>query len=301
MFRNSKTLLSLFRRDRIRGLHTKVQNLAQTGEGLKDGEIIEWFVKPGDLVNEYDKLCRVQSDKATIDITSAYNGIVHTLSGKVGDIISVGQPLVHIECKKEQQRQLLDKVLLKGYQRAMAKSMSMSASIPHCYAFDIVRSSQKINTAQAVHVLAKAVSQTPIMNAILGDDHSYTIPEGVHINIAINTPHGLVVPCIHDAQCKSLQVIEEEIQNFKHLAMERRLSPKHLEGGSITLSNIGSIGIMSGLGVIQPRQAAIVTIGKMVKDHDGMHAMHVSVSGDHRIIDGYTLATFLKNFSHCLS
>lgn len=298
MLQASKTLVSLFRRDRIRSLHTKVQNLAQTGEGLKDGEIIEWFVKPGDLVNEYDKLCRVQSDKATIDITSAYNGIVHTLSGEVGDIVSVGQPLVQIECEKEKQQP--HKVLLKGYQRAMAKSMSVSASIPHCYAFDIVRSSQKINTARAVHMLAKAVSQTPIMNAILGDDDSYTIPEGVHINIAISTPHGLAVPCIHDAQCKSLQAIEEEIRHFKHLATERRLSPKHLEGGSITLSNIGSIGIMSGLGVIQPKQAAIVTIGKMVNDHDGMHAMHVSVSGDHRIIDGYTLATFLKNFSNCL-
>ena len=77
-----------------RALHTKqVQNLAQTGEGLKDVEIIEWFVKPGDLVSQYDMLCRVHSDKATIDVTSAYDGKIDYLSSQVGEIVAVGDPL----------------------------------------------------------------------------------------------------------------------------------------------------------------------------------------------------------------
>ena len=65
----------------------------QTGEGLRDGEVLEWFVGPGDAVKQYDLLCRVQSDKATIDVPSAFDGTIQSLSSQVGDIVAVGEPL----------------------------------------------------------------------------------------------------------------------------------------------------------------------------------------------------------------
>ncbi|MCP4893901.1 MAG: hypothetical protein GY911_08825 [Actinomycetales bacterium] len=70
----------------------------QTGEGLRDGEIVEWLVRPGEDVKKYDPLCRVQSDKATVDVTSAHDGTIKSLSGRVGDVLRVGEPLCVFSC-----------------------------------------------------------------------------------------------------------------------------------------------------------------------------------------------------------
>ncbi len=294
-----------------RALHTKqVQNLAQTGEGLKDGEIIEWFVKPGDLVSQYDMLCRVHSDKATIDVTSAYDGKIDSLSSQVGEIVAVGDPLCTFSTldgeTKESDETQEEKVEIKGYRRAMFRAMQKSVSIPHCHAFDIVSLKKKINTAQAVKSLSEAVKENPIMHAKIDNNgESYTIPTDIHVGVAMNTPHGLVVPCVRNCQDKTVEQIGSEIERLRHLANERCLTKSDIEGSTITLSNIGSIGILSGVGVIHPQQTSIVTIGKIVtgqttEDGNMSHSMHISVSSDHRIIDGFILGSFLRAFSASL-
>ncbi|CAO3589208.1 unnamed protein product [Absidia cylindrospora] len=91
------------------GLHTTIsrQNvksflLADIGEGITDCEVIQWFVEPGQTVLEFDKICEVQSDKATVEITSRYAGKVLKLYHNVHDIAKVGQPLVDIQTDDEQ-------------------------------------------------------------------------------------------------------------------------------------------------------------------------------------------------------
>ncbi|GLC52841.1 Dihydrolipoamide acetyltransferase component of pyruvate dehydrogenase complex [Pleodorina starrii] len=71
--------------------------LAQTGEGISECELVAWAVKPGDVVGPFDKLCDVQSDKAAIEITSRYGGVVTALHHHVGAMVKVGAPLVDIE------------------------------------------------------------------------------------------------------------------------------------------------------------------------------------------------------------
>lgn len=71
--------------------------LADIGEGIYEVEIIQWFVKEGQHVNEFDKICEVQSDKANVEITSRYAGNVHKLMYGVGDLARVGLPLLQIE------------------------------------------------------------------------------------------------------------------------------------------------------------------------------------------------------------
>jgi 2-oxoisovalerate dehydrogenase E2 component (dihydrolipoyl transacylase) len=70
--------------------------LADIGEGIKEVELLTWFVKTGDYVHEFDKICEVQSDKATVEITSRYHGHVDALAGNVGDMVQVGQPLLYL-------------------------------------------------------------------------------------------------------------------------------------------------------------------------------------------------------------
>mmetsp|Transcript_28135 Transcript_28135/g.71722 ORF Transcript_28135/g.71722 Transcript_28135/m.71722 type:complete len:493 (-) Transcript_28135:190-1668(-) len=76
-------------------------NLADIGEGITEVELVEWFVKEGDLVEEYDKLCEVQSDKAKVEITSKYGGKILKLHHSKGDIANVGKPLVDIELTED--------------------------------------------------------------------------------------------------------------------------------------------------------------------------------------------------------
>ncbi|GJD12200.1 Lipoamide acyltransferase component of branched-chain alpha-keto acid dehydrogenase complex, mitochondrial [Galdieria sulphuraria] len=71
--------------------------LADIGEGITEVEILRWFVKDGQQVKQFDKICEVQSDKATVEITSRYDGVVRDVQYKEGDIAKVGKPLCFIE------------------------------------------------------------------------------------------------------------------------------------------------------------------------------------------------------------
>ena len=70
--------------------------LADIGEGIAEVELLQWYVAPGDHVAQFDRICEVQSDKATVEITSRYDGIIESLNGVAGDMIAVGSPLLHI-------------------------------------------------------------------------------------------------------------------------------------------------------------------------------------------------------------
>lgn len=75
--------------------------LADIGEGIKEVELLQWFVQPGERVRQFDKVCEVQSDKATVEITSRYDGVVLELAGHVGDMMQVGKPLLYIDSQQQ--------------------------------------------------------------------------------------------------------------------------------------------------------------------------------------------------------
>lgn len=70
--------------------------LADIGEGITEVELLQWFIKPGDTVSQFDRICEVQSDKAAVEITSRFDGVVERLCGNVGDMMGVGRPLLYI-------------------------------------------------------------------------------------------------------------------------------------------------------------------------------------------------------------
>ncbi|EGG12765.1 uncharacterized protein MELLADRAFT_114902 [Melampsora larici-populina 98AG31] len=75
--------------------------LADIGEGITGCEIVKWLVAPGQDVAEFDPICEVQSDKATVEITSPFEGTIHQMFGAVGEVVKVGHPLCEIVVKQE--------------------------------------------------------------------------------------------------------------------------------------------------------------------------------------------------------
>jgi len=70
--------------------------LADIGEGISEVEVLQWFVKPGDTIAQFDRVCEVQSDKANVEITSRFDGTIQSLCCNVGDMMFVGKPLLYI-------------------------------------------------------------------------------------------------------------------------------------------------------------------------------------------------------------
>lgn len=98
---STTTLRSFATTPRRLATETKPYLLADVGEGITECEIIKWFVQPGAVVQEFDPICEVQSDKASVEITSRYAGTIKRLMHKEGDVAKVGHALCEIEMETE--------------------------------------------------------------------------------------------------------------------------------------------------------------------------------------------------------
>lgn len=411
--------------------------LADIGEGITECEVIQWFVEPGQTVAEFDKICEVQSDKASVEITSRFSGTVTKLHYNVNDVAKVGEPLVDIEVageevgeaspseavKEDHQQQqqqptpsptvavaaetssspssastlpadhylrtlatpavrrvakehnvdirnitgtgkdgrvLKEDVVafvngggspssttgttttatttqpdqvkpLTAIQKAMFKSMTKSVSIPQLGYKDEMELNatteyraalnqlvakdttgrfafQKVSYMPIlVKCLSVALTQYPILNATLlnaesGDVGSMQLQYRAshNIGVAMDTPQGLIVPNIKDVQNKSVLEVASELHRLAELGAKNSLSPADLQGGTITVSNIGTIGGTYANPCLIASEMAIVALGRMQTlprfDEQGnviaKQILPISWSADHRIIDGATIARF---------
>lgn len=209
---------------------------------------------------------------------------------------------------------------IKGIKAAMAKQMVASVStIPHftfCDEIDLtkliaMRSELKEQYKQQgvkltmmpffIKALSLAIKQFPVLNSQVNDDCSeLTYFDDHNIGMAVDSKIGLLVPNIKSCQSKSIVDVANEVTRLTEAARDGRVSPDDLKGGTISISNIGAIGGTIATPIINKPEVAIVALGKLQHlprfDAQGnvisAAIMQVSWSGDHRVIDGGTIARF---------
>ena len=206
-----------------------------------------------------------------------------------------------------------------GVRKIMAHHMADSvATIPHFTFVDDVdvtellklKASLKSRYTEEVKItlmpllikaLSLSISAFPIVNSRVDDNFSeLTYLASHNIGMAVDGKTGLLVPNIKDVQQRSIIDIAHEVTRLTDAARSGVINPSDLKDGTITISNIGAIGGVSASPIINKPEVAIVALGKIQKlprfNDEGQleerHIMTMSWSGDHRVIDGATIARF---------
>jgi len=153
----------------------------------------------------------------------------------------------------------------------------------------------------------QAAVKVPRVNASFDGDAIVQYAD-VDLGIAVAIEDGLLTPVIRAAQSKSLREISELAKDLAHRARNKRMKPEEFQGGTFTVSNLGGMGIDSFSAVINPPQGFILAIGRITKtplidEGDQIvagHRMTITMSCDHRVIDGALGAEYLKELRHLL-
>ena len=157
-----------------------------------------------------------------------------------------------------------------------------------------------------IKVAAVALIQHPQVNASF-QDKTVRYYEHADIGVAVATENGLITPVIRAADVKSLIDIASEVRELASRARERKLKPEEYMGATFSISNLGMFGIDEFTAVINPPEAAILAIGAMVEKPVARNGeieihktMRVTMSCDHRVVDGAVGAQFLQTFKQIL-
>ena len=153
---------------------------------------------------------------------------------------------------------------------------------------------------------ARALTRFPMVNASWGGDKITTHAE-VHLGVAVSIPDGLITPVVRHADRKSVLDISREVKDLAGRAREKKLRPEEFMGSTFTVSNLGMFEVSEFTAIINPPEAAILAVGAVSKSpvvvEDRLavgHRMKMTLSADHRVVDGALAAQFLQEVRRLL-
>lgn len=240
---------------------------------------------------------------------------------------SAGQPLqpppapgIGVE-KKYDLYGFVERVQLQGIRKAISQHMDEShlktASVTHMDEADITHLFEVHEREKAVYeqkgvkltylpfiikAVILALRNHPYLNASLDDKTGeIVLKKYFNIGVACDTPEGLIVPVIKNAHQKSIVGLAKEIRSLATQARERTINAMDLKGGTFTITNLGAIGGTFFTPIINYPEAAILGIGRLTekvvvkeKTLDVRHMLPLSLTYDHRVVDGAEAARFLN-------
>lgn len=161
-------------------------------------------------------------------------------------------------------------------------------------------------TAILARAVASVLPHHPYLNASLQGDN-IILWEDIHLGVAMSLEDYLIVPVIREAQGKTLQQMVTTLGDLVERARAKRLKPAEMSGSTFTISNLGMFGIESFTAIINPPESAILAVGKIVdtpvKAENGVEfrpVMNLTISVDHRVVDGASAARFLAELKETL-
>lgn len=162
-------------------------------------------------------------------------------------------------------------------------------------------------TELLVKAVALALKKHPLLNSTLTEDEKIRVYEDVNIGVAVATEQGLIVPVIHNADKKSPIEIASKLKELATKAREGKLVKEDVSGGTFTITNLGMYGVDLFTPIINPPEAAILGVGRIVNKPVAEDekivikpVMTLSLSYDHRIVDGAPAAQFLQEIKKIL-
>ncbi len=212
---------------------------------------------------------------------------------------------------------------LVGLRKRIAERMERSwRTIPHATAFDELDGSELVALRQALKPIAEqrgvrltymplliklllpALKEFPIFNASLDEERREIVYKRVyHVGIAADSPEGLLVPVLRNADQLTLIQIAQQLEHLIDGAQKRTLALSEVAGSTFTLNNIGSFGGSSGTPVINYPEVAILAVGRLQEKAivrngtiQARTMMPLTLSFDHRLIDGALAGKFLARF-----
>lgn len=236
-------------------------------------------------------------------------------SGPEGRIVEAD-----VERFMEEIRRALPRVketfILTGFRKTSAERLSESfRTAPHSTVMMEIDASkakdgherlQVSYSALLVKAVAKALVEHPLMNSSL-EGNQVRIFEEINVGVAVATGNGLIVPVICNAEKKSLQDLEKTVEELTSKAKQGKLTKEELANGTFTITNLGMYQIDSFIPIINPPQAAILAVGAIKEKPvviDGKieirPMMTLSLTYDHRIVDGAPAAEFLQKIRNKL-
>ena len=159
---------------------------------------------------------------------------------------------------------------------------------------------------KAVCILLKEMPQ--FNSSLDGSNENIVLKKYINIGVAVDTPNGLVVPLIKNANEKSIKELARELTTLSGKARDKKLLPADMEGGCFTISSLGGIGGTYFTPIVNPPEVAILGISRSADEPVFMEGkfrkrliLPFALSYDHRVIDGADAARFTKNFGHLLA
>ena len=214
---------------------------------------------------------------------------------------------------------------LSTMQKTIARRLTESKqTIPHFYIgseidmTDILEMRKKLNANVGndgikisvndliVKACALALEKFPEVNGSYKDGQ-FILHKHINVGIAVDIPHGLIVPVVREANIKGLRSIARETKALAAKAQTGKITPADLEDGTFSISNLGMMDVTDFVAVINPPQAAILAVAATKKTFVPIDdqpvvrdIMHVTISADHRILYGATVARFLQELKRLL-
>ena len=411
--------------------------LPELGEGVTEGELVKWLVKPGDVIKADQPIVEMMTDKATVEVPSPVAGTVKELKFKVGEIIEVGKAMITLDtdgaasaskpaasaptpaaakpaapapaaaamaakpattsvaskgsagvdvypppagadvlatpATRRLAREMSvdlnqvkgsglagrvtredvlnmkggagavsagaptmarpayqgptgaveERVPMRGIRKKIAENMQMAKHvIPHFTLMDEANVTGLVKMREEMKAIGekagvkitylpfimKALIATirdfPMFNASIDDQASEIVyKKYFNIGFAADTPNGLLVPVIKDADRKTILQLSQEITDLAKRARDGKLQLDEMRGATITITNIGSVGGTYATPIINHPEVAILGVYKIsdkpiIRDGklDSVKVMNYTITADHRLIDGAVAANFLRAF-----